>query len=156
MIELVEGNLLEAQTDALVNAVNTQGVMGKGIALLFKERFPKMFDDYRTACAAGEVQPGRMHVFDRGNAFQPRFIINFPTKRDWRSPSRLEDVESGLIALVDEIRRRHIRSVALPALGCGNGGLEWQTILPRITAAFEKIEHVRVVVYPPKAVTHKP
>jgi O-acetyl-ADP-ribose deacetylase (regulator of RNase III) len=155
MIEFVQGDLLEAQADALVNAVNTEGVMGKGIALLFKERFPQMYSAYRQACVAGEVRPGKMLVFDCGAALKPRFIISFPTKRDWRSQSRLEDIESGLAALVEEVESRKINSLALPALGCGNGGLDWETVLPMIDAAFAPLEDVRVMVYPPKATPQK-
>jgi O-acetyl-ADP-ribose deacetylase (regulator of RNase III) len=150
MIEFVQGDLLEAPADALVNAVNTEGVMGKGIALLFKERFPQMYSVYRQACVAGEVRPGKMHVFDCGFGSRPRFIINFPTKRDWRLPSKLEDVETGLAALVQEIQERQIRSVALPALGCGNGGLDWEMVLPRIQTACEKLRNVQVMIYPPR------
>ncbi len=150
MLELAEGNLLEADADALVNTVNTEGVMGKGIALQFSKKFPEMFEAYRRACEAGLVQPGRMHVYQRGEMFQPRFIINFPTKRHWRSPSRLQDIEAGLKALVEEIRKHHIRSIALPPLGCGNGGLDWNDVFSRIKTALEPLQDVRVVVFPPK------
>jgi O-acetyl-ADP-ribose deacetylase (regulator of RNase III) len=150
MLELVEGNLLEAETDALVNTVNTEGVMGKGIALQFKTKFPEMYLAYRSACQNGEVQPGRMHVFQLGEGSQPRLIINFPTKREWRSPSRMEDIESGLNALAQEIRIRAIRSIALPALGCGNGGLGWSEVYPRIRDVLGTLDNVRVLVFPPK------
>jgi O-acetyl-ADP-ribose deacetylase (regulator of RNase III) len=153
MLELVEGNLLEADAGALVNTVNTEGVMGKGIALQFSKKFPEMYAAYRAACKAGEVRPGRMHVFERGEMFQPRYVINFPTKRDWRSPSRLGDIEAGLAALVEEIRNRRIRSVALPALGCGNGGLNWKDVLPLIKAALEPLKDVRALVFPPTRTT---
>jgi len=149
MLKLVEGNLLEAEADALVNTVNTEGVMGKGIALQFAKKFPDMLAAYKEACKAGEVAPGRMHVFERGEMFQPRYIINFPTKRHWRSPSRIEDIESGLCALVQEIAKRHIRSIALPPLGCGNGGLDWAEVLPRIKAILGGLENVSVLVFPP-------
>jgi O-acetyl-ADP-ribose deacetylase (regulator of RNase III) len=150
MLKLVEGNLLEAEADALVNTVNTEGVMGKGIALQFSKKFPEMFAEYRHACEAGLVQPGKMHVFERGEMFQPRYIINFPTKRHWRSPSRMEDIESGLHALVQEIAKHHIRSIALPPLGCGNGGLDWAEVLPRIRAILGELKDVNVLVFPPK------
>src|SRR5215471_11819913 len=125
MIEFVRGNMLEAEVEAIVNAVNCVGVMGKGIALQFKTAFPDAFRRYKAACATGEVMPGRMHVVDRGTTRAPRYIIHFPTKRHWREPARLKDVDSGLDALVAEVRRRGIESVAVPALGCGLGGLEW-------------------------------
>ncbi|MCU0784094.1 MAG: macro domain-containing protein [Verrucomicrobia bacterium] len=150
MFELVEGNLLEAEADALVNTVNTEGVMGKGVALQFAKKFPDMLAAYKAACKAGEVLPGGMHVFERGEMFQPRYIINFPTKRHWRSPSRMEDIEAGLQALVREIERLHIRSIALPPLGCGNGGLDWNEVFPRIKAALSPLRNVRVLVFPPK------
>src|SRR5436189_4764469 len=111
MIEFTKGDLLEADVDALVNAVNTEGVMGKGIALQFKQKFPDMFEAYRRACKSGLVQPGRMHVFERTSS--PRFIINFPTKSHWRAPSRIDDIETGLAALVREVQQRNIHSIAV-------------------------------------------
>jgi O-acetyl-ADP-ribose deacetylase (regulator of RNase III) len=150
MIDLIQGNLLEAEADALVNTVNTEGVMGKGVALQFSKKFPEMLAAYKKACEAGEVRPGHMHIFERGEMFQPRYIINFPTKRHWRSPSRIEDIEAGLKALVKEIEKRGIRSIALPPLGCGNGGLDWNEVLPRIKAALDPLKNVRVLVFPPK------
>ncbi len=150
MLELIEGNLLEAEADALVNTVNTEGVMGKGVALQFAKKFPEMLAAYKQACKAGEVRPGRMHIFERGEMFQPRYIINFPTKRHWRSPSRIEDIEAGLQSLVKEIERLHIRSIALPPLGCGNGGLDWSEGFPRIKKTLAPLENVRVLVFPPK------
>jgi O-acetyl-ADP-ribose deacetylase (regulator of RNase III) len=133
-----------------VNAVNTEGVMGKGIALQFKKRFPDMFEAYRRACKSGQVQPGRMHVFERKDTFPPRFIINFPTKRHWRAPSRIDDIETGLAALVEEVQLRNIRSIAVPPLGCGNGGLDWQSVWPCIKAALEPLANVRVLVFTPE------
>lgn len=150
MIEFVKGDLLEADVDALVNAVNTEGVMGKGIALQFRKKFPDMFEAYRRACKSGQVQPGRMHVFGCGDTSHPKFIINFPTKRHWRDRSRIDDIEAGLAALVDEVQRRNIRSIALPALGCGNGGLDWQSVLPCIKAALGPLVNVRVLVFTPE------
>lgn len=150
MFELISGNLLEAEADALVNTVNTEGVMGKGVALQFSKKFPDMLAAYKKACEAGEVRPGRMHIFERGEMFQPRYIINFPTKRHWRSPSRLEDIDTGLQALVKEIHRLHIHSIALPPLGCGNGGLNWNDVLPLIKAALAPLQDVHVLVFPPK------
>lgn len=149
MIELVHGNLLEADVEALVNTVNTEGVMGKGVALQFKKAFPEMFEAYREACRRGEIEPGRMHVYERRDMLGPRYIINFPTKRHWRQPSRLEDIASGLKALVEQIRSRRIRSVALPPLGCGSGGLEWGKVFPLIQAALDPLENVRALVFPP-------
>jgi O-acetyl-ADP-ribose deacetylase (regulator of RNase III) len=149
MLRLAEGNLFEANVEALVNAVNTVGIMGKGIALQFKKKFPKMYEAYRVACASGEVMPGRMHVFERSDQANPRYIINFPTKRHWRSPSQMEDIEAGLSALRKEIEDRGIRSVAVPPLGCGNGGLSWRDVRPAIERALAGMSDVRVILYSP-------
>lgn len=148
---LTHGNLLAAQVDALVNTVNTEGVMGKGIAHQFQRAYPKMYESYARACASGEVQVGKMHVYtipesDGG----PRFIINFPTKQRWRLPSRLEYIAAGLEALKLEIRKRDIKSIAVPPLGCGNGGLSWSDVLPMIEAAFREIPDVKAQVFEPK------
>ncbi|MCO5761728.1 MAG: macro domain-containing protein, partial [Chromatiaceae bacterium] len=128
MFELTRGNLLEADVEAVVNTVNTEGVMGKGVALQFRKAYPDNYEAYRRACEADEVQPGRMFIFDRQALTNPRFIVNFPTKRHWRSPSRMEDIESGLKALVADVHRLGIRSVAVPPLGCGLGGLPWPEV----------------------------
>lgn len=149
MIELTRGNLLEADTEAIVNTVNTVGVMGKGIALQFKKAFPENFRIYEKACAKKEVVPGKMLVVDNRELTGPRYIINFPTKRHWRGKSKMEDIESGLRALVQEVKTRDINSIALPPLGCGNGGLRWSEVLPRITAAFAELPNVRVLVFEP-------
>jgi O-acetyl-ADP-ribose deacetylase (regulator of RNase III) len=149
MITITRGNILEAGTEALVNTVNTVGVMGKGIALQFKRAFPANFTAYHSACERGELQPGRIFVFDRATLLPPRYIVNFPTKRHWRQPSRLEDIEAGLESLVAEIRSRGIRSIAIPPLGCGNGGLRWQDVRPRIEAALATLEAVDVQLYEP-------
>jgi O-acetyl-ADP-ribose deacetylase (regulator of RNase III) len=149
MIKLTEGNLLKAGTEALVNTVNTVGVMGKGIALQFKRAFPENFLFYQRACEHEDVQPGRMLVFETGWMSPPRYIINFPTKRHWRSSSRLEDIETGLQALVEEIRTRGIRSIAVPPLGCGNGGLDWNQVRSRIEKALAPLEDVEIRLYGP-------
>lgn len=149
MIERTRGNLLEADVDALVNTVNTVGVMGKGIALQFKKAFPENFKAYEKACAAGEVEPGRMLVYSLGEVCRPRFIINFPTKRHWRGKSSIDDIRSGLAALVEDVKRLEIRSIALPPLGCGQGGLVWDEVLPLIEQAFADLPDVHVLVYEP-------
>jgi O-acetyl-ADP-ribose deacetylase (regulator of RNase III) len=150
MIEISKGNLLEAPVEALINTVNTEGVMGKGIALQFKQAYPAMFKAYEKACAAGEVRLGKMHVFDLGGLVGgPRWIINFPTKGHWRSRSRLADIDAGLADLVEQIRRLGIRSIAVPPLGCGHGGLSWSEVSPRIEAALVALPDVKVALYPP-------
>src|SRR5215468_3297842 len=116
MWELATGNILEADVQALVNTVNTVGVMGKGIALQFKKKFPSMFKEYERLCKEEKLQLGQMHVFDRGELFNPRYIINFPTKRHWKEKSRLADIRAGLKTLVAELKRREISSVAIPPL----------------------------------------
>ncbi len=130
MITEVSGNLIRDDAQALVNTVNVVGVMGKGLALQFKRAFPDVFRAYQAACQAGEVTPGRIlpvRIHDTD-----RWVLNFPTKRHWRQPSRLEDVESGLIDLVRVLTSHEIRSVAIPPLGCGNGGLDWAVVKPLI------------------------
>lgn len=150
MIEVGQGNLLEAQVEALVNTVNCDGFMGKGIALQFKQAFPDNFKAYQKACRAGEVVLGRMFVFDNGRLFYPRFIINFPTKKHWRSRSRIEDIQAGLEALVEQVRQLGIQSIAVPPLGCGLGGLDWRDVGPRIEAALGELSFVRVLVFEPE------
>jgi O-acetyl-ADP-ribose deacetylase (regulator of RNase III) len=150
MIEEGHGNLLTADVDALVNTVNTVGVMGKGIALQFKRAFPENFRTYHDACERGEVRLGRMFVVDREVLGRHRFIINFPTKRHWRSASRLADIESGLGALVETVAEHGITSLAIPALGCGNGGLPWAEVRPLIEQACARMPDVRAVVFAPE------
>jgi len=122
----MQGDLLKQDdVDAIVNTVNCVGVMGKGIALQFRNKWPENAQAYEKACKAGEVQPGRMLVFDSGGLVKPHFIINFPTKKDWRGKSRMEFIRDGLVDLVTQVKRLRIRSIAIPPLGCGNGGLDW-------------------------------
>jgi O-acetyl-ADP-ribose deacetylase (regulator of RNase III) len=148
MIEHKTGNLLDAQAEALVNTVNTVGVMGKGIALQFRQAFPENYEAYRKACEHKEVQPGRMFVFDTGK-FYPRYIVNFPTKRHWKGKAKIEDVQSGLVDLIATVKRLGIKSIAVPPLGCGNGGLRWEQVQPLIEAAFAEVPDVRVLLYGP-------
>jgi O-acetyl-ADP-ribose deacetylase (regulator of RNase III) len=149
MIELTQGNILKADAEALVNTVNCVGFMGKGIALQFKKAYPENFDAYDKACAAGEVQPGRMFIFNLHSMLNPKYVINFPTKRDWRQKSRYEDVESGLKALVADVQRLRISSIAVPPLGCGLGGLNWRKVRPMIEKAFAQSPNVRVMIFEP-------
>ena len=124
MIKETAGNLLSADAEALINTVNTEGVMGKGIALQFKKAYPAMYDAYRKAAKAGKVRLGHMHVWPTGQMTGPKYIINFPTKGHWKSSSKLKDIESGLADLIAVIGRLGIESIAVPPLGCGNGGLD--------------------------------
>jgi O-acetyl-ADP-ribose deacetylase (regulator of RNase III) len=149
MIEYKTGNVLDADVEALVNSVNCVGFMGRGIALQFKKVWPENFKAYAAACRRQEVQPGRMFVFETGRLTNPRYVINFPTKRHWRGKSRIEDIEAGLEALAEEIRRRGIRSIALPPLGCGLGGLEWTEVRSRIEQVLGGLTDVRILVFEP-------
>jgi O-acetyl-ADP-ribose deacetylase (regulator of RNase III) len=148
MVKFVrDGNLLEADVDALVNTVNTKGVMGKGIALQFKRAFPDNYKAYRAACEAGDVQLGRMFVTAEG-LISPRLIINFPTKGHWKSRSRLGDIEAGLQDLRRVVADYDIKSLALPPLGCGLGGLAWADVRPLIEAALGDLP-VDAIVFEP-------
>ncbi len=149
MMKFVQGNLLEAKVEALVNTVNTVGVMGKGIALMFKEAFPNNFRDYEGACTRKEVRIGHMFVTETRTLDGPRWIINFPTKRHWRQPSKLEWIVDGLADLRNIIRSNKIRSLALPPLGSGNGGLDWREVRPEIQRLLGDLENVDIVVYEP-------
>jgi O-acetyl-ADP-ribose deacetylase (regulator of RNase III) len=149
MLKLKRGNLLDEKTEALVNTVNCVGVMGKGIALQFKQAFPENFKQYQKACKNDEVQPGRMFTVATDSLLNPKYIINFPTKRHWRHKSRLEDIKAGLTALVTEVKTLGIRSIAVPPLGCGNGGLDWAVVAPLIEAAFEPLPDIEVVLFEP-------
>ena len=131
MIEYKTGNIFDEDVEALVNSVNCVGFMGRGIALQFKNIFPENFRAYAAACKRSEVHPGRMFVFETKQMANPRYIINFPTKRHWRGKSRMEDIEAGLHALTQEIVTRGIRSIALPPLGSGLGGLNWAEVRAR-------------------------
>ena len=150
MITLTHGDILRDDSEAIVNTVNCVGVMGRGIALQFRNAYPGNFKAYEQACQRGEVQPGRMFVYETGELSPPRYIINFPTKRHWRGKSRMEDIESGLAALVNVLREQKIRSVAIPPLGSGLGGLDWAQVKPRIEAALADLGDLRVTVYEPR------
>jgi O-acetyl-ADP-ribose deacetylase (regulator of RNase III) len=148
-MRFTQGNLLEAQVDAVVNTVNTVGVMGKGIALMFKERFPENYRAYAAACEAGEVRVGELFITAGVELEGPRWIINFPTKKHWRQQARLEWVKDGLEALREFVRNANIKSIAIPPLGCGNGGLDWAEVRPLIESILGDLVDVDVIVYEP-------
>ena len=152
MIKETAGNLFEAKAEALVNAVNCVGVMGKGIALEFRREFSEdYFKDYKRACQNGELAIGKIHVYELKNArTNPRFIVNFPTKNHWRGKSRIEDIESGLQSLIKVIERYEIKSMAMPALGCGLGGLDYTEVKFLIEKAFIHLPNVGVLLFLPK------
>lgn len=158
MITYCQGNLLDADVDALVNAVNTVGVMGKGIALAFKQRFPANFQAYAAACQRGDVQTGRMFITDTQALLGPRWIVNFPTKQHWRAPSRLEWVVDGLQDLRRFLLEAGVQSVALPALGAGLGGLSWPVVRAEMEAALADLAADIRVYEPLRAVPppHRP
>ena len=149
MIRFTTGDILNEDAEALVNTVNCVGVMGRGVALQFKKAFPENFRAYAEACQRGEVRPGRMFVFKTGALTNPRYIINFPTKRHWRGGSRIEDIKNGLKDLKRVIQESGIRSVAVPPLGSGLGGLRWSDVRPRIEQALRAFENLDVVVFEP-------
>ena len=149
MLEFKRGDIFTENVEALVNSVNCVGIMGRGIALQFKNTFPDNFKAYADACQRKEVQPGRMFVFETGLLDHPRYIFNFPTKRHWRGKSRMEDIESGLKALAQEIKERDIRSIAIPPLGSDLGGLEWAEVCPRIEEALGALSDLKIVILEP-------
>lgn len=149
-ITLTRGDLLKQDdVDAIVNTVNCVGVMGKGIALQFRNKWPENFRAYEAACKAKQIKPGRMFVFDVGGLVKPNLIINFPTKDHWRGKSRIEYIRDGLADLTAQIRRLAIRSIAIPPLGCGSGGLDWAEVKPLIESAFAELSNVDVRLFPP-------
>lgn len=149
MITYKTGDLLLEDVDALVNAVNCVGIMGRGIALQFKKKFPQNFAAYEKACNEKSIVPGKVFVHETGNLMNPKFIINFPTKRHWRNPSRLEDIESGLKDLVDVINKYHIQSIALPPLGCGLGGLDWNSVRELMENSLGELSNTHIVLFEP-------
>ena len=151
MMTFLQGNLLDAPAEALVNTVNTVGVMGKGIALMFKEAFPENFRAYEAAVKRNEVRIGHMFVTENRALNGPKWLINFPTKKHWRHPSRLEWIVDGLSDLRSVIQERKIQSIALPPLGCGNGGLEWTEVRPEIERALGNLQKVNILVFEPTA-----
>jgi O-acetyl-ADP-ribose deacetylase (regulator of RNase III) len=149
-ITIHHGDLLrESDVDAIVNTVNCVGVMGKGIALQFKNKWPENFRAYQAACKSGSVRPGKLFVHDCGGLVQPRYIINFPTKNHWRGGSTIAYIRDGLVALVAEVARLGIRSIALPPLGCGNGGLAWSEVRPLIERTLGPLANVDVRLFEP-------
>lgn len=149
MIQSVKGNLLEDPAEAYVNTVNTVGVMGKGIALQFKQAFPDVFKQYARDCKKGLVQVGKMHIVRVEGLAAPKYVINFPTKQHWRDPSKLDYIQEGLQDLIRVVQDLKITSIALPPLGCGNGGLDWHVVRPLIIEAFQPLG-VEVHLYEPQ------
>ncbi|TAF38169.1 MAG: Appr-1-p processing protein, partial [Alphaproteobacteria bacterium] len=158
-IRTKQGDMFAEPVEALVNTVNCVGVMGKGVALEFKNRWPANFRAYKMLCDAKSLKPGQMFVFDTKELFAnegPRYLINFPTKTHWRSKSRMEYIEDGLNALVEVIRTREITSIAIPPLGCGNGGLDWADVRSLIEAKLSNLDGVDIVLFAPKHTADAP
>lgn len=150
MIKETNGNLFEAKTEAIINAVNCVGVMSKGLALQFRKNFPEdYFKAYKTACQNGELKIGKVHVYALNNDTNPKYIIDFPTKDHWREKSKPEYIESGLQSLIETIEKRKIKSIALPALGCGLGGLNYKEVRVLIEKAFVHISNIEVFLFMP-------
>ena len=151
MIIFTKGDIMTSAADALVNTVNTVGVMGKGIALQFKEEFPANYSIYKTACSTGELTPGKLLITrERNKAGEEKIIVNFPTKLHWRNPSRYEYIKDGLAELAKAIQKHKIKSIAIPPLGCGNGGLNWEIVKKMIQETLED-SNATIHVYEPDA-----
>lgn len=148
-LKLLKGDIFATEAEALVNTVNTVGVMGKGLALQSKRAFPDNYKTYVKACEDGELEVGKVLVFDRASLENPRYIINFPTKRHWRGRSRIEYIQSGLRDLVRQISDYDIQSIAVPPLGCGYGGLEWDEVRSLIEETSDSLPDVEFLVYEP-------
>lgn len=151
MITYTKGNIIKADAEALVNTVNCVGIMGKGIALQFKKAFPETyFNVYQKACRNQELAPGKVHVWQTGTFVNPKYIINFPTKKHWKGKSKYEYIETGLQALKKEIEKLGIRSVAIPPLGSGLGGLQWQKVREMIQKTFAEMPAIELLIYEPQ------
>lgn len=148
MISFTNGNILSAQTDALVNSVNTYGVMGKGVALAFKKAYPDNFEFYKKACDEKRFDVGQVLIFPTGKLL-PRYIINFPTKKHWKFPSKMEYIETGLNILVEKIKELNIKSISIPPLGSGNGKLDWKSVKKMIVEKMQSLQVCEIVVYEP-------
>ena len=150
MINFTTGNILTDQSQAIVNTVNCVGVMGKGLALQFKKAFPENFKQYKSACNRELVEPGKMYVTSYEDIIESKYIINFPTKQHWKGASKIEYIDNGLQDLVLQIRKLNIKSIAIPPLGAGLGGLDWSLVREHIIRAFSSLVDVDVYIYEPK------
>jgi len=150
MIITTKGNILKSNAQAIVNPVNTVGVMGKGLALQIREKFPNVYNIYRNACKLGKVQIGKMFVVSTGLDSYPEYIINFPTKKHWKEKSKLWYIQQGLDDLIEVIQQRNIHSIALPAIGCGLGGLDWNVVYEIIDMKLSGLpDSIAIFVYEP-------
>lgn len=150
MLDFVKGqNIFEMGAEAIVNTVNCVGIMGKGLALQFKKEYPKNYKEYEAACKHGDVVPGKMFIHHTSSLLNPKYIINFPTKRHWKGKSKIEDIEAGLQNLAQEIQSLSIQSIVVPPLGCGNGGLDWAEVRPLIERYLSQLPDVDIKVIEP-------
>ncbi|WP_325890878.1 type II toxin-antitoxin system antitoxin DNA ADP-ribosyl glycohydrolase DarG [Grimontia sp. NTOU-MAR1] len=156
MIKYVQGDLFADDAEAIINTVNTVGVMGKGLAYQFKEKYPENFDAYRDACKRNQVVTGKMFIFETKSLKKPRIIINFPTKEHWRGKSKIEYIESGLEDLVKIAIDAELKSVAIPALGAGLGGLPWSQVEQKIINKLSPINGIEWRIYAPNEEPKKP
>ena len=155
MINYTTGNLLQSNVEALVNTVNTVGVMGKGIALQFKEKFAENYKLYKKAAENKEILVGKVFIVPTHRMDGIKWIINFPTKKHWRNPSKLEYIETGLDDLAEQMKRLKIKSIALPPLGCGNGGLNWDIVKPIIEQKLSSLTDVEINVFEPSDIAYQ-
>lgn len=144
-----KGNILESNTEVIINPVNTVGVMGKGLALQFKQKFPTNYKIYKEACKNKSIDIGKLLLVDESNLERKQFIINFPTKKHWHNPSKIEYIEEGLKDLVRIIETQKFKSIAIPALGCGLGGLEWENVKLLIEKQLGNLDGTEIVVFEP-------
>ena len=151
VIKYTKGDIFDSQCQAIINTVNCEGKMGKGLAYQFKKKFPEMEQDYVKVCLNGELYPGKLHIYQEKNFL----IINFPTKKKWREKSKIEYIIIGLRKLKEEIVKRGINSVAIPPLGAGNGGLNWNEVKFEINRELLDMEDVVFEVYEPSTNINK-
>lgn len=148
MVTFVKGDIFKSPAQVLTNTVNCVGIMGKGVALEFKNRYPQMFGDYKSKCDQGNVKPGQPYLWENDSSQ----VLNFPTKRHWRDNSLLQDIEEGLKHLANSYEQMGIQSIAMPALGCGLGGLKWSEVQPLIMKYLGALPDLDVYVYEPQNV----
>lgn len=148
MIRFELGDIFQSEVDALVNTVNCAGVMGRDLGRQFRRKFPRNFREYKQACELGKVVPSRMFITEQNTSTSPRFIVNFPTKRHREDKSMIDDIETGLVDLHDEIAARDITSIAIPPLGCGHGGLHWPDVRRLIEKTLSSA-NAEIIVYQP-------
>jgi len=149
MIEFKLDDIFKSDCEAITNTVNCVGAMGAGLALAFKRRYPEMYKEYVEVCNKGELRPGKLHIWENPNS-PPKYIINFPTKDDFRKDSEMSYIIEGLVTLKDEIKARGIKSIAVPSLGCGYGGLLYEDVKPLLEQFAKNLpENIKIVIYEP-------